>query len=167
MRTPNPAIEASYCCVLPASASLYSSKASFVLPCRKSVSHFPYSLIPFHFPFFLSSSPTPLLFSLPFSLSLLIIFSMLMAPKKSTRKKLSNEEMHWLTITQSSFQLSKVAVRKNCSSPKRIVHGCCFWVFVSNSIAKIYSVEVVSSFLDVPAGGTQRLCFCSGGHRRP
>ena len=32
-------------------------------------------------------------------------------------KKLSNEEVYWLTITQSAFQLSNVVVQKNCSSP--------------------------------------------------
>ena len=131
MRTPNPAIAETFCCVLPASASMQSSKTSFVLPCRQSVCHFPYSLISlFLFIFiFIFSFPLPLfpfLFSLPFSLSLLIFFSIGLWLQKSQTftcdmsicNDLSNEKCCVILSKhfQSTFQLSNVAVRKNCSS---------------------------------------------------
>ena len=136
------------------------------------------SIIPFPFPFhfFLSPSPFHLPFSLPFSLSLLIFFSIVLWLRKSQThlryvhlQRFVQREMLCHIIKTFSILFSIV----QCRGVEKLFFTYELSAGVASEFSfpirqqKFFSVEVVSIFLDVPAGGTQRLCFCSGGHRRP
>ena len=115
MRTPNPAIAETFCCVLPASASMLSSRTFSVI---YAVSRLVISLVPLFFsPFLFFPS-----FRLPFSFILHFFICHLSYDSEklsvicalSNSRDLSNEKCRAL---KKSFQLSDVARKKNCCSP--------------------------------------------------